>query len=419
MLSTLLFLFYLSVLLVALNRLVKVKQVAINKPVLMGAFLFKIIMGCLYGYIFLKYYHGDDTWMFHQESVDDYQKMIHHPFYFLEDLFPGSAFRHSHNFWQGMQFYIMDLETWSMIKLLAVFNIFSRGNYYINVLFFDFLIFSGPLLLFKLLLSFFPAKKNVLIIILFFMPSATFWLSGIRSEGLLLLFIAMIVYYTYYFFQQKKIRYSLFAIAGLTGLLIFRSEFFILFIPAFFCWTLCYKTPKKSVVYFSITYIICIAVFFGSLLFSENKNLPIAVAGRQKDFFSLHANTTFKLDTLQPSVTSFAKILPQAFTNTLLRPFIWEAKGPLQLLTALNITVFWILLLLVIFYHEKEWRKIIVNPLLLLFVFYSVTQILSIGYTVPFPGAIVRYKIIPELFLILYLAILTDWKKFKTNSINL
>jgi hypothetical protein len=411
MLSVLLFLFYLIVLLVVLNQLVKIKQIAITPPILISAFLFKVILGCLYGYIFFKYYHGDDTWMYHRESVDDYQKMIHHPFYFLKDLFPGSAFRYSHNFWQGMSYYIMDLENWGMIKLLAVFNIFSRGNYYINVLFFDFLVFTGPLLLFKLLVSFFPDKKTVLIIVLFFIPSATFWLSGIRAEGLLLLFIAVAVYYSYHFFLYKKLRSSFFAMAAFTGILIFRSEFLITFIPAFFSWTLCWKNPKKAFKYFTVVYTCSLLIFFASLFFSEKENLPMIVVKRQHEFLSLHANTVFKLDTLQPSFTSFAKILPQAFTNTLLRPFIWEAKGPLQLLTAFNITISWILLILLIFFYDKNRRLFFSDPLLLLFLFYGITQILLIGYTVPFPGAIVRYKIVPEFFMILYLSILIDWRK--------
>lgn len=418
MLSVLLFLFYLMVLLFILNWLVKIKQIAISRSVLTAAFLFKIMLGCLYGFIFLKYYGGDDTWMYHREALDDYQVMVHHPVIFINDLLPYSAFKYAHGFLQGMQYYIMDLETWTMIKMLAVFNIFSRGNYYINVLFFDFFVFFGPLLLYKLLVSFFPGKKMVLIIVLFFIPPATFWLSGIRAEGLLLLFMAFAIYYSYQFFLYKKIHFSLFAIAGLIGMFIYRSQFLLTFIPAFFSWSLCWKKPAKALKYFAAIYITSLAIFFGSLFFSKKENLPMLVIKRQQEFFSLHAKTAFTLDTLQPSLTSFAKVLPQAFTNTLLRPYFWEAKGPLQLATAFNIITLWILLILLIFFRKKNGRQLSFDPILLLFIFYGITQILLIGYTVPFPGAIVRYKIIPELFMILYLSILIDWKKI-LNKLNL
>ena len=411
MLSVLLFFFYLVVLLFVLLRLAKIKRIAIDKSILIAAFLFKVLLGCLYGFIFLKFYGGDDTWMFHLEGLDDYQVLIHHPTDFLHNFSPFPAFRYAHNFPQAIHFYIMDLETYSVIKMLAVFDIFSRGNYYINALFFDFLVFFGPLLLYKLLLSFFAGKKNVLLIVLFFIPPATFWLSGIRAEGLLLLFVAVALYYSYQFFLYKKLKYCLFALAGFLGLLIFRGQLLLIFIPAFLSWSLCWKKPVNALKYFAVVYTATILIFFGSLFFSKTKNLPMFVVERQQEFFSLHAKTVLKLDTLQPSLISFVKILPQAFSNTMVRPFFWEAKGPLQLLTAINITALWILLMLLIFFPEKNWRQIFLNPILLLFLFYAITQMLAIGYTVPFPGAIVRYKILGELFLILYISLLINWKK--------
>jgi hypothetical protein len=43
------------------------------------------------------------------------------------------------------------------------------------------------------------------------------------------------------------------------------------------------------------------------------------------------------------------------------------------------------------------------SALLWLFLFYAIPQLIAIGYTVPFPGAIVRYRSIPFLFLFLFL----------------
>jgi hypothetical protein len=122
--------------------------------------------------------------------------------------------------------------------------------------------------------------------------------------------------------------------------------------------------------------------------------------------------TSFRLDSLRPSVASFIKIAPQAFSNTFLRPFIWEEKGFLQFATALDIIFFWALLLISFFFHERDWRKIFQYPLLLLFIFFGISQIIFIGYIVPFPGAIVRYKSIPELFLFICLIFLYDPKRF-------
>jgi len=412
MLSAILFIFYFLLLLMALNALIKKKQINLSFRTITFIYAYKVLLGCIYGYIFLKFYRGDDTWMYHRESLLQYEKLIHHPMDFVKDFLPYSAFSASHDFWEGMQFYIQDLEFWTMSKLLALFDIFSRGNYYVNVLFFDFIAIIGLLLLYKLLFSFFQNKKIVLIAILFFLPLTTFWLSGIRAEGLLLLYIAIILYYSNkQFNNQRKNVYLIYILFGLVGCLILRAQLLIVLMPAFFCLTISWKNPKKAIYYFSAIYILCVAIFFGSLFISPQKNLSMPVIKRQQEFFRLHGNTSFKLDSLQPSPASFVKILPQAFSNTFLRPFIWEAKGFLQMLTALDIILFWILLLIIVFFHEKKWKETLRNPLILFLGFFSITQIILIGYIVPFPGAIVRYKSIAELFLFILIISLSDFNR--------
>jgi hypothetical protein len=68
-------------------------------------------------------------------------------------------------------------------------------------------------------------------------------------------------------------------------------------------------------------------------------------------------------------------------------------------------------MIIAIFFHEKKWKQIINRPLLLLLLFYGISQIIFIGYVVPFPGAIVRYKSIPEIFLMIVIVCITDYDK--------
>lgn len=394
MLSAILFIFYFIGLLLLLTAWARKSQIRISFRAITFIYSYKVLLGCMYGYIFLKFYKGDDTWIFHRGSLIEYQKMVHHPINFLKDILPYAAFGVSNNFWQGIQFYIQDLEYWMMLKLLAFFNIFSLGNYYVNVLFFDFITATGLLLLFKLLVDFFPGKEKILMAVLFFLPLTTFWLSGIRAEGLLLLFIAIMLYYTSKWFSRRKTTYLIYIILALNGCIIFRSQLLIIFIPAFFCMTISWNNPKKALSFFASVYILCIAVFFCSIFILPEKNLALPLIDRQQEFFRLHGNTSFKLDSLKPSAAIFIKILPQAFSNTFLRPYIWETKGFLQLITSLDTIFLWASFLLALFFHKKKWKEIFQNPLFLLMAFFGLSQIILIGYIVPFPGAITRYKAI-------------------------
>ncbi len=415
MLSFLGFAFYFIVLLLLLHKMAgKHAPLTFRQTALV--FSFKVLMGCLYGYIFLHYYHGDDTWNFFNDSLGEYQKMIHYPGVFFRDFLPGDDLGQAHHFSEAMSFYLRDLEYWLMVKLLALFNFFSRGNYYIDVVFFDFLVFWGPVLLFKLLITAFPGKKHLLLIVIFFIPPFVFWLSGIRAEGLLLLFIGLILFYTGKWFDRRKAIYFVWVMLAFAGFFIFRLQFLLIFIPAFVAWTLSGEKKGKAIAYFVTVYLLAIGIFFGSTLISSQKNLAAPLVKRQQEFFSLHGNTRFRLDSLSPSIPGFMKVLPQAAANTFIRPFVWEAKGPLQWLAALEIIACWILLIGLFVFPVKNWRQILSHPLILLFLFYGISQILLTGFVVPFPGAIVRYKVIPELMLVAAISLAIDWRKLNYKN---
>ncbi len=406
-----LFVFYFVVLLLLANAIVKKTQPGIGFATVTAMFSFKVLLGCLYGYVFLHYYGGDDTWTFFQDSLTEYQKMLHHPAQFFKDISPVDDFKQTRNFIQFVKQYLYDSEYWGMRKLLAVFNIFSRGNYYIDSLFFNFILFWGPFLLFKLLLSQFPAKKKLFIVVLFFIPSGGFWLSGIRAEGLIFLFMAMAIYYSVKWFNKRRLSYLILTVIGIAGMLVFRGVFLLVFIPAFISFILTLMLKRKAIFIFIIVYLISVIIFFGSSLVSEKNNLPAAIVSRQQEFFQLHGKTVLQLDSLQPAFQSFLKISPQAFSNIFFRPFIWEAKGILQIISSLDVVAFWILIILMFIFHEKNWRVLSNNPTLLLFLFYGFTLMFLIGFIVPFPGAIVRYKAIPELLLIIFVAGATNYRK--------
>jgi hypothetical protein len=409
--SVLLFFFYFTLLSLILTRLLNRSRAGISSIVGILLFAFKVALGCAYGYIFLKYYAGDDPWKFYQDSLPQYQQLIDHPAAFFSDLLPGSYFEKAENFSQGWSSYLKELEYLLMVKFLAICDLISRKNYYIDILFFDFVVFLGPLLLFKLLTASFPGKRGTLLFCLFLIPSITFWTSGIRAEGLLLLFLSLILYYANQWLKERHFVSLLWILIGFTGALIFRGQFLLAFLPALMGWLLSYKKPQRSGYYFAGVYLVCLLLFCGSLLISTEKNLATPLIQRQKEFLELRGNTRLPLDTLHPSIASFIHSFPQAFANSFVRPFLWEARGLLQFATALEIIGVLALFLLVLIFPEKDSRSIWLNPLVLLLLSFGLSQILLIGYVVPFPGAIVRYKAIPELFLVICLSLVVNWKQ--------
>ena len=155
---------------------------------------FKVLLGCLYGYLFLHYYHGDDTWDIFYQSLGSYERLTHYPGEFLHEFNPRHAWMMAnHQTPDAIFYYYNHVENWVMVKSFALLNLISGRNYYVDALLFDLLLIPGPMLIFKSVRTIYAGKTWLLIAVVFFIPTLTFWLSGIRAEGLLLLFTALLI----------------------------------------------------------------------------------------------------------------------------------------------------------------------------------------------------------------------------------
>jgi hypothetical protein len=288
-----------------------------------------------------------------------------------------------------------------VIKGLAILNLLTGKSYYTDVLLFEFLVISGPLLLFKLLAKAFPQRTGMNFLLVFFIPSVVFWCSGIRAEALLLLFTVLMIYNGQAYARKAGVRPAVGCLAGFLGLMLIRYQFLLIFLPAFLAYWFSIKKQVTSPKYFNRIYLVLLLIFGISLFLPPARQLSRPLRQAQESFFQLKANTEYKLDTLKPGPISFIRILPQATVNTFFRPYPWEGKTLLQSLSSVEVIF---LMAGFIFFIVSPKRKLqISHPLYWLFLFYGITQFITIGYTVPFPGAIVRYRSIPFLLLVLFL----------------
>jgi hypothetical protein len=363
---------------------------------------FKVFMGCLYGWVFLHYYNGDDTWNYFNESKDETTLLMQHPLRFFQPFSPAYALQlNAYHGWDAFVFYVNHFERWFIIKGLAILNLLSGKSYYTDVLLFEFLIIGGPLLLFKLLAKEFPGRIGMNFLLVFFIPSVIFWCSGIRSEGLLLFFTVLLIYNGQAYARKAGVWPALGCLAGFLGLLLIRYQFLLIFLPAFLAYWVSLKNRTTSPKYFNRIYLILLLVFGISLFLPPDRQFSKPLRMSQESFFLLKGNTQYKLDSLKPGPMSVIKILPQATTNTFFRPYPWEGKNLLQSIS--SVEVIFLIAGMFFFLVSPNRKHQVSHPLYWLFLFYGITQFVTIGYAVPFPGAIVRYRSIAFLFLVLFL----------------
>jgi hypothetical protein len=296
--------------------------------------------------------------------------------------------------------------------MLSIFNIFSFKSFLINTLFFNFLVFFGFVALYKVFIKIFPASFYQLIICIFLFPSALFFSSEIHRDGLILLSIGMVIYHLFFILNEHKFSWKKISIITLFLLLIFllRNFVFITLIPPLISWILSKKFPKRAFICFVSVYVFSTIIFFCSGFISSRANLPQYVSSRQQSFIEIGkmGASTININPLYPNFKSFLMNAPQALDHALFRPYLSKIGSVQYLPFALEVFIIEILFLIFLFFRKKN---ISIDPLIYFGIFFSLTMLLITGYTVPIIGAIVRYRSIYLIFLLIPVVCYTDWKR--------
>jgi hypothetical protein len=382
--------------------------------------ILKTILGCLYGYIFFKFYNGfgNDSWSYNELALVEYNILLKTPSTFFKNLFTNiyksdqsvTFFDSNNNFWKDLQITIL-------VKLLAICNLFTKGNYYTNTLFFNFFTFWGHYLLYKCLIFNFKNRKAIAFSMAFLFPPLLFWESGISKDGLVFIGLAGFIYYLTLYFKNKKIRDLVSMLLFFLMVLFIRNFIALSLVPVSIAFYYSSKTKVHPLVANFVSISVFLTAFFLSSVFLKQLNLPAKMAERQAAFSALEGKSYMYTPTLNDSFASYINVLPFAINHTFFRPYITEAKSPLLLFASLE-TLFVLLIIGLAIVQIKKLKTIASHPFLMLLLSLAIINYLMIGYTVPFAGAIVRYRVFFEVCLVIPLLIALDANNYLENSIN-
>ncbi|RPD49156.1 hypothetical protein [Paracnuella aquatica] len=383
---------YLIALLWAIPRIPFFRKAGLRKHYLQGLFLIKALAGVAYGY-FHAQRGGGDTWVYHRYGLEDLQILRSDPILFLTSIKNpgyitgyGEFFGTANSWWNDLDGHVFG-------KMLAVAHLLSGSNYYINSLFFNLFSLGGLLLLYRVWQHSVPIKKSLLALAPFLVPSFIFWSSGIHKEGMLVLALGLLLYAVYFgVFEQKwGVKRVAAIVIGLLIVLVMRNYLLLPLLLGLVAFAAAkWAQPKiRPLVTYCVLFFIAGLLFFSAHLFLPGFNLPKVVIDRQEAFSVLRSPNRFASLALEPNALSFVQHAPQALYNAGFRPMIWEANNAGALLSAIEAAVIIVLCAFALWRIQAAgWR----NSLLLFCLFFSVASLLIIGYTVVFPGAIVRYR---------------------------
>ncbi len=410
----LLFVFYLLLFCWLITRINFFTQSGLSNRFLIILFLIRIIVSLVTCYFNLYYFPVSDSLAFHNGGIDEYNLLFHNPHEYFINFFQDTHKNGYSRFLDTSDSYWNNTKSNFLYKMLSVFDIFSRKNFFINTLFLNFLVFFGPVALYKVFIRIFPNSFYTIIACIFLLPSALFFSSMIHRDGLILLSLSMIIYHLYFVMKDRHfpLKRIFVTLAFLIIILLLRNFVFIALMPALLAWMIAQYNIKYAFISFIVVYVICAVLFFCSGYVSPRANLPQYVSERQLSFIKISklGASNINVDPLYPNFRSFFNNAPQALNHSLMRPYIIEVESFISLPFALENLLLEILFLLLIFYRKKNAS---IDPLIYFCLFLTLTIFLIIGYTVPIVGAIVRYRSIYLIFLFLPVFCHIDWVKVK------
>jgi hypothetical protein len=409
----LLFTFYLIVFCWIITRLKFFRESKLKSYILITLFLIRVLVGLANAYINMYYFPVSDSISFQHSGILEYHLLFQNPTEYFTNIFLsnhnnyGGFLESSNSFWN-------DTRSNLIIKMLSIFDIFSRTNFFINTLFYNFLIFFGTVALFRVFVKIFPNYKLVLIICIFLLPSTIFFGSAIHRDGLIFLCLSMAIYYLFFMIKHKKytVKNIFFVVLFLMFILLLRNFVFLLLAPALLAWIIAERKPKNALILFSEIYLFFAVLFFCSEFLPASFNLPAHVSSRQIDFIAISKRgaSAININPLYPTFGSFLNNLPQALNHSFMRPYLTEHLNFFYIPSALEVFFYEILFLAFLFFRKKS---MIMSPLIVFSMFLTITMFLSIGYTIPIIGAIVRYRSIYWPFILIPTVCYTDWEKFR------
>jgi hypothetical protein len=289
-----------------------------------------------------------------------------------------------------------------LIKLLGIFNVFSGGNYYINVIFFNAIGFWGLYFIYAVAQKHIQKNNLAVFCIIFFLPSCLFWNSAIDKDGLIVFFTGVVIYAVYRCMAEKITVWRIAAaVTGFAFIFLLRNVNALLLLPAIAAWWISVKHAATPYLPFLLIYGFCVLLFFLSVYFPPAFNLPLQLAEKQHQFLGLQANTVLPLTALEPDVGSYLRVLPEAVNHVFLRPYITEIKSPFHLMAFAEVVLVILIIILAFVTGDRHNLRGLCQPLYLSLFIVAVSGLLLIGYTVPFTGAIVRYKALYNVFLLI------------------
>lgn len=385
---------------------------AYTKQFFIPALTVKFVGAIALGLIYQFYYGGGDTFNYFNES-----KVIYGAF---GDDF-GVALRllttSDGSFSPDMARYVAQMHWyWSpteyfVIRVGALCSLFCLCSYTVIGLLFAIISFSGVWAMYLAFVRIAPGAYKQLAFAVFFLPSVFFWGSGLMKDSLCLGALGWLFYGFYYvlILRRNKIWGTVLGILGVYVLVSVKIYILLSFLPPALFWV--FNEYNQRIKSGTLRLLLRpfflllggVAAYLGATnLTAGDSRYDVDKIGERTKInqtflygLTKDQGSAYNIGTFDGSLGSLVKVTPQAVVVTLFRPFLWEARNPIMMLSALEALMLTVLTvrLLVSRGLFKGLGQIASQPVLTFCFLFSIILAIGVGTNSGNFGTLVRYKI--------------------------
>ncbi|WP_026462934.1 hypothetical protein [Adhaeribacter aquaticus] len=400
-------------------------------PALTVKFIGAIALGVIYQFYYGKGTPTGDTFNYFNHIKVVFSAFLDSPVIGVKLLLSSGEFDSvTAKYASKMEWYRSSTEFF-VIKIGSFFSLISFNTYTVIALFFALLSFSGIWAMFMTFYKLYPTIHKNLAYANFFLPSVFFWGSGLMKDSITIGALGWLFFGFYQGLIQKKNIISSLIIIAISFYIIYSVKVYVIlsFLPPALFWVFNENSAKiKNSFLRAVAKPIFLTVggavaTIGALNLTEgDERYDVDKIGERTKINSEYLsgyeknNSAYNIGEFDGSISSMLKVAPQAINVAIFRPYLWEVRNPVMLLSAIESFIF-IFLTLKLFMKAgffQTIKRIIALPIVNFSILFTIILAFAVGTNSGNFGTLVRYKI---PFMPFYLSALyimqTSYKKAK------
>jgi hypothetical protein len=327
-----------------------------TKRYFIPALTLKIFGAIAVGLVYQFYYSGGDTFSYHTHgSRVLWEIFIKSPVDGINAFFSHGSY--GKGLWEAADriWFWRDPRSFVIIQIAAFFDLFTFSSYSATAILFSVLAFTGGWMFFLVFYKLYPYAHRLLAVSSLYIPSVVFWGSGILKDTVTLSSIGICTFCVYKIIFERKYNVGLFLLlfVSLYGIFIIKKYILICLIIGLIVWvfsSLFFKVQSRMlrIMIAPSVAIFCLVLTYFSInkVTEDDEKYSLENIAQTSKITAYDIRygwgarsgdgSGYTLGKLDGSWQSMISLAPAAINVSLFRPYIWEVKNLLMVMSALE-----------------------------------------------------------------------------------